>query len=911
VTATGPTGTVHAFTSAGGRYLLSGVRPGAYRIGFRACGQPGRYVDQQYGQPVLVAAGHPTSLRPVTLRPANPLAYLAAVARAFRSKDRAGSSSGPQISGKVTDSHGKALAGICVGANQVDTGGGPPPVGPETKTGRNGTYRMSGGFLNSGRWRVVFFTGCGNKGNLAPQWWKFAATQSKAKVLVIHSHTHLTGINARLVKGASISGTVRAGSKSGPGLPGACVGAEDVAGAFDPVQTTTGRGGKYLITGLGTGRYGVFFDPGCGNKGDFTEDPISPIVSVTDGKTTKGVDGFLPRAGEISGTVTGPDHRPLAGICVEGRSDSGDVGSAFDTKTGPTGQYAVSGLVPGSYEVDFAAGCGSKGSFAPQSYKNQVSELAANPVLIKAGTKAGGIDAVMQPGGIVTGTVTSASGKKLAGVCVLLDRQFENTGAEVGILIAGDGTGAYPFGAIARTVAGGRYRVTDLPPGNYAVSFASGCARHEPAQGSRWFSPQGGDRMSLLTVGTGTVSGVNAKLPAPGTITGIVTGPTGKPAAGICVFPEGLTGEPSNVFTEIVTDANPPESNKHGVYRLTGLAAGKYGLEFFPCQSLRFASQWYRQATEFSGLTPVVVRSGHVNAHVNEKMVIGQSVSGRIVKAGSSHPVARACVTATDKSGNFVGFAESRKDGSYTVGHLAAGGYSLQVGPCIGGALANVVRSHVKVGSSKPLAGINVPLPVAGRVTGLVTGGSPALPVGGVCVTATPKTGAGVPATAFSTFDGRYSVGGLAPGKYRIEFSSLCLLSPGGFVSQWFDGKATRGLATPVGVAAGKTTGPVDATLAADGAISGSVRASGSLKAGVCVLAFPKTGGQTPTVGVTDAKGTYLIGGLAPGRYVVEFAGGCGVKSYRTQWFNGSSSRNGAQPVVVKVGRTTANINAH
>jgi hypothetical protein len=910
VTAIGPSGAVHGFTAAGGRYLLSGLRPGEYRLGFRACAaKSGRYVSASFARPVLVVAGHPTSLRPVILRPLSPMAYLAASARASGS---AASSSEPQISGTVTDSRGKPLAGICVGARSVDTGGGPPPVGPEVKTGRHGTYLMRGGLLNAGRWKVAFFRGCGNKGNFAPQWWKFAGTENKAKVVVIHDHTHLTGINARLDKGASISGTVRAGSNSGPGLPGACVEADALAGDPDePALTKTGPGGKYLITGLGTGRYSVFFDSGCGNKGDFIGDPISPIVSVTDGKTTKGVDGFLLRAGAISGTVTGTDHRPLAGICVEGQSQNLGFGDAFEASTGPTGQYSVDGLEPGHYEISFSAGCGSKGSFAPQFYKNQVSGPASNPVLIKAGATAGGIDAVMRPGGIVTGTVTGASGKKLTGVCVLLERQSEDTGAQIDILIAGDGTVALPFGAIGRTAAGGKYRVINLPAGNYTVSFSSGCQRHAPVEGTQWFSPQGGDRASLLTVGQGTVGGVNAKLPAPGTITGVVRGPTGKPARGICVFPQSLTGGPSNTLVQLLVGGNFGLTNKHGGYRLTGLAAGKYGLQFIACESRPLAPQWYRQATEFSGLTPVVVRAGHVKTGVNEKLVTGQSVSGRITRAGSSQPVGNACINAVDGSGDSLGFGRSKKDGTYKVPHLAAGTYSLQVGQCDRQSLANVVRPHVKLGSSRPLTGINVALPAAGLVTGLVTGGSPAGAIGGVCVTATPQTGAGETSSAFSTFDGKYSVGGLAPGKYRVEFSSLCVLSPGGFVSQWFDGQATRGLATPVGVAAGKVTGPVDATLATDGAISGSVRVSGSARAGVCVLAFPRAGVQTPTVGVTDGKGGYLIGGLSPGRYVVEFTGGCGVASYHTQWFDGASSRSHATPVAVQAGRTTTGISAH
>jgi hypothetical protein len=218
------------------------------------------------------------------------MAYLAASARAFRSSDRAVSSSGPQISGKVTDTHGKPLAGICVDANLAGhSGAAPGPAGPGVKTGRNGKYQIGNGRLSPGRWKVFFSVGCGNKGNFAPQWWKFASTQK-------------------------------------------------------------------LVTGLGTGRYSVSFGPGCGNKG----------------------------------------------------------------------------------------------SFAPQFYKNQVSEAATSLVPVKAGANVHGRDADMRPGGTVTGTVTNAAGKKLTGVCVLLQQQFENTGGGIDIAVA-DGTGPLPFGAITRT----------------------------------------------------------------------------------------------------------------------------------------------------------------------------------------------------------------------------------------------------------------------------------------------------------------------------------------------------------------------------------------------------------------------------------------------------------------------------
>jgi hypothetical protein len=929
--ATGSTGTVQGFTTVGGRYLLSGLRPGQYRVGFGSCAQPGRYAGQWYGgaltiggaRPVLVAPGRPTILSPVTLRPASGTAFVAASARAMRSKllaqGRPATGKPPALSGTVTSSAGKRLSGICVTAAEVTSGGAGAGVGIDTA--KNGTYRFPAGFFGNSKWKVSFSPGCGNKGNFAPQWWKDAANASKATILHFRKNSHFTNIDARLAPGASISGTVRAGSKSGPGLRGACVsvfGSGEV-GAF----AKTGPDGKYLVTGLGTGRYSVGFSPGCGNKGSFS-DSKDISVSVTDGKTTRGVDGFLPRAGELSGTVTTGTHsRPVPGICVEVEGVNAHNEILRDVHTGPAGRYAFTGLPAGRYQVAFSAGCGSKGSFAPQFYKGQVSEGAAGTVLVRAGARVGGINAVLQPGGIVTGTVTDSAGKKLTGVCVVFTNQVDQGQFEVQVVDFASGgatgateaetsadSGAFPFGAIGVT-NNGHYRVTDLLPGNYSVTFSSGCRPRQPTEATAWFSPQGNDTLSQLTVDAGTTTGIDEKMPAPGTITGVITDASGQPVGGVCATPFGLRGEPSGNLAQLISGSDTSASNRKGVYRITGLAAGQYGVQFSRCGSKPFAFTWYRQAGDFAGLTPVVVKNGEVTAGIDEKMVTGRPVSGRVTRAGTHQPVAHACVFVTDTPSDLVGFGESRKDGTYTVPNLAPGSYSLQVGPCAGGALGSVLRTRVRVGASSPTIGVDFALPVAGRITGRVTGGSRARALGGTCVFATPKTGHGSPRIAFATADGKYSLAGLTPGRYRVEFSTLCLFSAGGFAPQWFDHKATSAHATPVGVSSGKITAGIDVRLAADGEISGSVKVSGSPRSGVCALAFPKAGGKIPTVGDTDAHGRYLISGLTPGRYVVEFTGGCGVASYHAQWFDGATSRSRATPVVVRSASVTTGISAH
>lgn len=89
VLATGPAGTTPAATRAGGRYLIPRLLPGRYTVSYSDCGRPGRYFGQWYGgaalaagsAPVLVTAGLPTVLKPVTLRPASH-ALIAAAASA-------------------------------------------------------------------------------------------------------------------------------------------------------------------------------------------------------------------------------------------------------------------------------------------------------------------------------------------------------------------------------------------------------------------------------------------------------------------------------------------------------------------------------------------------------------------------------------------------------------------------------------------------------------------------------------------------------------------------------------------------------------------------------------------------------------------------------------------------------------
>lgn len=127
-------------------------------------------------------------------------------------------------------------------------------------------------------------------------------------------------------------------------------------------------------------------------------------------------------AGGIHGKVTSPSGHPLRNICAW------IVGKTFDegVATSKNGTYFIQAqpALTGRYPIAFTSPCNlppfASGPWAPQWYKDKFSQAAATRVLLKPGHVVCHIDAVMQREGEITGTVTGAAGRRLAGVCVVL-----------------------------------------------------------------------------------------------------------------------------------------------------------------------------------------------------------------------------------------------------------------------------------------------------------------------------------------------------------------------------------------------------------------------------------------------------------------------------------------------------------
>ena len=884
-------------TAKNGHYRIGRLRPGRYElrfVGAPLCDRNANWLPQWYRgftsffpprKPtfVRVAAGKTTSGIDAALR------------------------LGGEIEGAARSKSGKKLSRICVSAQPTGKPRPPFNFGGFTTSGVAGGYAVHA--LFPGKYRVEFTLGCGNRGNYAPQWWRDAATQRHATPIRISSGAVVSHVDAALTPGATVSGLVRAGRSTGKRLGGICVFGESRTGPF--AAATTASNGSYKLVGLVTGTYRLYFFL-CRNRGNYL--PLTRSVRVTTGQSVSGFDAFLQAGGIVSGKVTDAHRTPVKGVCVQVQGP----GFAFaGATTGADGDYSINALPPGSYTVQFAGGCGNAGSYAPQYYNGQTNSAAADPVPLIAGQTTAGVDAAMQPGGTITGAVTDSAGSKLSNVCISLASQAEAQAS------------GFFFGGSITFTKNGVFTARNLVPGLYAVNFGCGSGYRKLA--GQWFKAQpGADSADLVSAAPGAItSGIDANLQPAGTVTGAVTNHAGKPLSHICV----LAIPAGSPYPALSSGLGVSNTGAGGRYRISGLSAGSYDLQFRSCAGGSYGSQWYRgKATEQSSI-PVTVRSGSNTTGISAVMAIGGSISGRVATR-RGQPLARICVTAQDATTGSIRSADTGPTGGYRIPGLSSGAYQVTFADCshFPPRWGSVTRpGAVEVTAPRAVTGINQQLAAPGTISGTADGSGSARPLAGACVVVVPASPGGSYGTAVTGNSGTYRVTGLTAGKYLVYFGDpFCpagfVAGPFGFVfpgtnfaPQWYSDQAAQSAASEVTVnAAGNTIG-IDASLALDGGISGTVTdASDAPVAGECVTAVPVNPVPDPllsqaldnVIAVTAADGAYALVDLPPGSYKVQFSTGCGDSGFATQWWDNATSAQTATSISVSAATTDTGINA-
>jgi hypothetical protein len=213
------------------------------------------------------------------------------------------------------------------------------------------------------------------------------------------------------------------------------------------------------------------------------------------------------------------------------------------------------------------------------------------------------------------------------------------------------------------------------------------------------------------------------------------------------------------------------------------------------------------------------------------------------------------------------------------------------------------------VTAGKVTSNVNASLHQGGSISGRVTGPG-SKDVAGACVELFQLPGGLMDETETGAY-GAYTLSGLAAGRYKVELGDPnCSDGGAGLAGQWYDGAGGSGSATIVTVRAGKTTAAINASLPADGGISGSVTGPGDAAlTGICVSAVAAAAGQSPVYTVS-ADGSYQLPDLLPGKYRVEFQSGCGHAGLATQWWDAAASSQAATVIDVGSGDTVTGVSA-
>jgi hypothetical protein len=748
-----------------------------------------------------------------------------------------------------------------------------------TETAPNGTYTVSG--LPEAEYKVGFVP---ESANYLTQYYNDKSSLGAASTVAVKTGVTTTGINAQLVAGGEIEGTVTGPNEEA--LSEVEVEVYNLAHHLVGVAQTS-FAGTYTVSDLPTGSYVVEFVPGFGETNDASQYYSGTYVfadanhvTVNAGHPTRPINATLAFSGGIQGTVTDASTTaPLEGVEVHIYDSTEPDTYVAPVLTEASGLYTATGLPPGNYIVEFVPA----GSYSVQYYEDKSIRSEATEVEVVAGEVEREKNAALTAGGRISGTVTSAAtSAALEEVEVSV---FNSSGEVVGS---------------AQTGAEGKYTVMGLETGNYAVEFVASSGSYGP----QFYEDKSTliEAKKVAVTAPDTTTEINAALAAEGSIEGTVKAASNSAGLG------GIEVLVYDSAEELITST---ETEPNGTYKVPGLAGANYVVEF-ASPSGEYVSQYYNGKAKFSEATKVLVSAGAPHQAVNASMAAADgSLSGKVTGAASGNPVANVAVKVYESGAGHVASATSAANGTYTVSGLAPGSYEIEFVPSsaayltqyYGGAASLEASTPVTVTKGATTAGINAALKAPGEITGTVTSAATKAALKGVEVEVYGAHGELV-TFADSAENGTYTVADLPTGSYGVEF-----VPASGYLGQYYKGASSPEEATQVPVTAGVDTSAINAALSTAGAISGKVT-SASAPGGVANVEVQvyDTGGELAASAQTAANGTYTVSGLASSGYAVEFVPSSGT--YARQFYAGASSPTEATLVSVVEGATTPSVNA-
>lgn len=583
----------------------------------------------------------------------------------------------------------------------------------------------------------------------------------------------------------------------------------------------------------------------------------------------------------ISGQVTDANTAsPLQFVNVQLYDQNGFFLNS--TSSDFSGNYRFSGLSANTYKVCFYTGQG----YISQCWQNTTATPAsATPILVST-SPVTGIDAALQIGAIITGTVTNGT----SGIQNVWVGVSDTDGNQV------PGIGG------ANTDESGNYALSGLPTGTYKLYFNGQPAGYI----SQWYNNRT-DAASAdpvpVTAG-GIYTGYNAQLAQGGTISGRVTS-------------DGTNGI-QNVMVQLrdtsgnwINGINSPMTNASGDYTLSGIPDGNYKL-YFDGSSSGYISEWFDNVSDQSFATTLVVPAGGSLTGKDAVLTSGGTISGRVTSDGTNG-IQNVNVQVRDSSGNWIpniGGTFTDFNGNYALGGLPGGSYKLffdgsssgYISEWFNNAADQSLASTIVVSAGSTYPGYDAELAQGSIISGTVTDGVSGIQ--NVSVQLYDSAGAMNLNNTNTGITGGYQFSGLQAGTYKVCFTS----GQTNYIPKCYNGLAYDPQnATGITVSVPGGRNDINVTMALGGGISGQVTNGSTGIQNISVeVRDTVSGNAIPGIFSiwTDTGGNYTVRGIPAGNIKVYFnPNGTG---YGGQWYNGKTSFANSDTVSVSAGFTSA-----